>query len=478
MLKHLATLVRNALFRRFFGGFVFIEIESSINCKGATIRGNSAGEQGGGIYAREATLVTSSCDLIANESPQGAAIYLLNVKSATFENHIVTDNLASSGSAVNVAASSVVARGVTFESSVGLQDYSSNRAIQLDKRTTLDAEQCVFNGWVGDTVVYNLNSASGSLILDSCDFSGSSAAMAVVSPNSAAEIRNAVVSNTTLTNAVARTLNSSLTLVDRALVCSDSNACGAGDCVDSLLGVLCECLEGGECLSDGGELSLSLKTPPQNETFSPDPVSYELMVSSAVSGTTFAIWDLEFDGGDLDLNVVPSSGVLPPGGSAIVTVTGTSSKKDVGGDLISNFYLSSVGTANADSIAVVKLEVISTFYLCQAYGYAEPQSGDDVNEFSCEQCGNIKGEKGVNCESPGATLAKLPIMPGYWRSSNASVIVHQCLHSDACSGGRQITKADDYCADGYNGPCESTHSRTVPQVRLVIPRQSVVNRGP
>ena len=117
-------------------------------------------------------------------------------------------------------------------------------------------------------------------------------------------------------------------------MCSDSNACGAGDCVDSLLGVLCECLEGGECLSDGGELSLSLKTPAQNVTFSPDPVSYELMVSSAVSGTTFAMWDLEFDGGDLDLNVVPSSGVLPPGGSVIVTVTGTSSKQDVGGDSV------------------------------------------------------------------------------------------------------------------------------------------------
>ena len=420
--------------------------------------------------------MNSSCDLIANESPQGSAIFLLNVNNATFENHNVTDHPASSASAVSVAASSVIAKGVTFESSVGFQDFSSNRAIQLDKRATLDAEQCAFNGWVGDTVVYNLNSASGSLVLDSCDFSGSSAAMAVVSPNSDAEIRNAVVSSTTLTNAVARTLNSSLTLVDRALVCSDSNACGAGDCVDSLLGVLCECLEGGECLSDGGELSLSLKTPAQNVTFSPDPVSYELMVSSAVSGTTFAMWDLEFDGGDLDLNVVPSSGVLPPGGSVIVTVTGTSSKQDVGGDLISSFSLSSVGNASADSVAVDKLEVPSTFYLCQAYAYAKPQNGDDVNDISCEQCDTIDGEKGVDCESPGATLASLPVRPGYWRSSNESLAVQECLLSDACSGARDISKTDDYCAEGYTGPCESTHSRKVQHVRLGIPRQRVVRR--
>ena len=100
--------------------------------------------------------MNSSCDLIANESPQGSAIFLLNVNNATFENHNVTDHPASSASAVSVAASSVIAKGVTFESSVGFQDFSSNRAIQLDTRATLDAEQCVFNGWLGDTVVYNL----------------------------------------------------------------------------------------------------------------------------------------------------------------------------------------------------------------------------------------------------------------------------------------------------------------------------------
>ncbi|CAM9315349.1 unnamed protein product, partial [Laminaria digitata] len=92
---------------------------------------------------------------------------------------------------------------------------------------TLTAEGCVFRGWRGDTVIYHQGSVPGSLVLDSCDFSESSAAMAVISPNSDVEIRNAVVSSRTFLNA--GTLSNSLRLVDRALDCSDSNACGGGE---------------------------------------------------------------------------------------------------------------------------------------------------------------------------------------------------------------------------------------------------------
>ena len=443
-----------AISSRFFGGFVFLEIGASIHCERATITGNSAGEQGGGFYVREAT-VNSGCDLIANESPRGAAIYLSKVKSARFENHYITDNLASSGSVFDVASSPVIAKRVTFESSIGFLEYTSNRAIRLEGNSTLDAEACVFDGWRGDTVVYNPNSAEGSLVLNSCDFRGSSAAKAVVSPFSDAEIRNAIVSNLTFKNVVSGTLNNSLTLVDRALDCSDSNACGRGACVDSALGVLCECLEGGECLNDGGDLSLRLQTSAENETFSPESVRYELLVSAALTGTTNAIWNLAFEGGDLDLDVVPSSGVLPPGDSVLVQVTGTPSKQYVGGDLTSTFSLTSVGGTTTDSAGDIKLEVNSTFYFCQAYEYAIPRNGDDSNDLLCEQCASIEGGEGVKCENPGATLASLPIRPGYWRSNSESLVVFECLHSNACKGATMMSSSEDYCAAGYSGPCES-----------------------
>ena len=446
------------VFGSFSGGFIYIHEEGSIVCEGTTIEDNFAGDQGGGIYARQATWVNSSCDLVSNESPQAAAIYLTNVNSATFENHYVLDNLASAGSVVYVAASTVVARDVRFSSTVGLQEYSFNRAVQLDADTTFDAEGCVFDGWQGDTVIFSTNPANGSLVLDSCDFSDSAATTVVISPNSDAEIRNAVVSSTTFDNA------RDGMLVDRALNCSASNACGAGNCVDSELGVLCECLEGGECLNDGGELSLSVKAHPSNATFSPDEVSYELEVSSLGDGTTNAIWEMVVDGGGLDIKLFPSSGVLYRGESVAVKVTGTSMDQDVSGNLESIFHLMSAGSASLGFVD--NQTVISAFYLCPAFEYAGPPTDADTatddGSPSCTQCAAIEGAEGVDCTDPGATLTSLPIRKGFWRSSDESLVVHECLHHDACAGASTITTSDDYCERGYRGPCESTHNRSIP----------------
>ena len=97
----------------------------------------------------------------------------------------------------------------------------------------------------------------------------------------------------------------------------------------------------------------------------------------------------------------------------------------------------------------------SAFYLCQAFQYAVPVVGDElVESIECRQCADIEDAKGVDCDEPGATLASLPIRPGYWRASGALLTVHPCLHSDACKGATAMTSSNDYCADGYQGPRE------------------------
>ena len=407
--------------------------------------------------------MNSTCDLIENYSPQGAAIYLTHVESATFKDHNVTQNQASGGSVVYLARSSVVARDVLFE-----PQHSASRAIQMDERTKLDAERCVFNGWLGDAVIFNTNSAAGSLVLDSCDFRGSSAALAVVSPHSDAEIRNAVVSDFTYQRATGTDSNP-LALVDRALDCSDSNACGDERCFESSLGVVCPCLEGGECLKDGGELSFNLEGAPDEEIFHPDNVSYELVVSSARSGTSHAIWSLLVEVDDLVLKVVPSCGVLPPGSEVTVQVTGTPSRRDVGGTLTSRIVLMSLGNTTSGLTAVDRMVINSTYYMCQAHEYARPlRNDDDDGGMSCEQCSTIEGSEGVDCTNPGATKDLLPIQPGYWRSNRNSLEVHECLRSEACKGATEIRTGKDYCADGYTGPCESENVKTLPLVRSVL----------
>lgn len=448
------------MFPRFFGGFAFVHEGASLTCSEVTIRENLAGDQGGAFYGRASSWVNSSCDLIGNESPQGAALYLTGAKGVTLNNHSVTENLAYSGSVLYLTDSSVVATGVMFESGVDLQEDSSNRAVQSDSTSELILTDCAFDGWRGDTIVYHRNSNAGSLWLDSCEFRSIFASMAVFSLNSDAKIRNAVVDDCTYAHG--SRLNNSLTLVNRALDCTNQDICGPGACVDSALGVLCECLDASTCLNDGGggALSIGLKTPPESETYSPDPVYFELVVSSEGDGTSYAIWDLEFEAVDLELLVAPSSGIFPTGRNVTVAVTGTPAGQDVGGDLTSRFSLASVGssTAGRNSTEGVNLAVELTFYLCSAFEFAVPLV-NDTSGVSCQQCVSIEGGEGVRCDSPGATLASLPIREGYWRASQDSVIVHECFNSDACAGATQVSSSDDYCQDGYQGPCESTGSR-------------------
>ncbi|CAN0442602.1 unnamed protein product, partial [Scytosiphon promiscuus] len=78
-----------------------------------------------------------------------------------------------------------------------------------------------------------------------------------------------------------------------------------------------------------------------------------------------------------------------------------------------------------------------------------PADEDGVN---CTQCAAVRGAEGLNCEQPGATLASMPVRKGYWRSGQDSLVIHSCLHSEACTGATQVFSADDYCEDGYEGP--------------------------
>eukprot|EP00903_Cladosiphon_okamuranus_P020453 g18773.t1 len=442
---------------KFYGGFIFLEELASLSCDGAIVQDNTAGDQGGAIYARDAIWVNSSCDLTGNAAPMGAAAYLTHVESATFEDHDITGTLASGVSGLYAAHTPVVARGVNFQMEADVPQGTPSCAVMLEGEASLVAEDCVFGGWNGEAVICNASPAAGSLVLESCDFRESSATMMVLSPNSDAEIRNAFVGDSTVENAA--TVNGSLVLVDRALSCEDPDACGAGgECVDSDLGVLCECLEDGVCLDGGGALSIGVKTEPPNVTYSPDPVYFELTMSAGADGTTPTIWNLSYEAEDLALQVVPSSGVLLPGDEVTVGVTGTPLQQDVGGEIVSRFVAASVGNATTadDELTVgvgeeAEVEVESSFFLCPAFQFAMPV-GEDT-EIECEQCDTtIEGSDGVDCSQPGATLASLPLREGYWRSSQASRVVHQCIHPDACVGGTQVSSSEDYCEDGYEGP--------------------------
>ena len=100
---------------------------------------------------------------------------------------------------------------------------------------------------------------------------------------------------------------------------------------------------------------------------------------------------------------------------------------------------------------------------------------DDVEtcslELSCTQCWSecdvSAGNASVNprdtipsCEelptgvrhvSEGATPENFHLEKGYYRTSNKSIYVRECYREGSCKGGDD---ASNYCARGYEGPCE------------------------
>lgn len=148
-------------------------------------------------------------------------------------------------------------------------------------------------------------------------------------------------------------------------------------------------------------------------------------------------------------------------------VTGTPIPQCGDGILTSSFVLTKVGSGSdkgtrasstTGGATTHTLMVTVPFYFGGLFEYvsqAEGDYGDGSNE--CFQRSDIQGAEGVDCEQTGATLASLKIRKGYWRSSNKSLVVHSCGHKEACVGAMQISSSDDYCADGYKGPCESAY---------------------
>ena len=59
-----------------------------------------------------------------------------------------------------------------------------------------------------------------------------------------------------------------------------------------------------------------------------------------------------------------------------------------------------------------------------------------------------------------ATLGNLPLEEGFWRTTNSSMDVVECIVPEACVGGN---KPGDYCRVGHTGPycnvCEDSYSK-------------------
>jgi hypothetical protein len=71
----------------------------------------------------------------------------------------------------------------------------------------------------------------------------------------------------------------------------------------------------------------------------------------------------------------------------------------------------------------------------------------------CRPCSDVHETKTIdmtNCTAAGATLDRIPVLPGFWRQRANSTIVRACDKKRFCSGGDR--PGDASCAQGHRGP--------------------------
>jgi hypothetical protein len=78
------------------------------------------------------------------------------------------------------------------------------------------------------------------------------------------------------------------------------------------------------------------------------------------------------------------------------------------------------------------------------------RAGEYSNGAACVRCST----ESLQCTRTGVVAATLPLAAGYWRADLQSLAVRRCYRQEACKGGVAVHSSDDYCAEGYRGPCE------------------------
>eukprot|EP00966_Prymnesium_polylepis_P301187 6959414-Prymnesium_polylepis.2 len=77
----------------------------------------------------------------------------------------------------------------------------------------------------------------------------------------------------------------------------------------------------------------------------------------------------------------------------------------------------------------------------------------DTGRVDCRPCLDVHETSTIamtNCSMAGATLDRLPLLPGFWRQRASSMIVRACDDREFCVGGDE--PGDASCADGRAGP--------------------------
>ncbi|CAM9127983.1 unnamed protein product [Choristocarpus tenellus] len=450
------------------GGFIFVA-RGYASCTGVTVENHEA-VNGGVVYASKAAHVDWACNSTDSYGILGGVMYLYLGASISITSSSFTGITMPRGSAIFLLDSSLTVEKAVFEDT---NRSSVLLAIQGNPGSVVKVYDSSFRGFGGEAVVFS----GGELVLDGCDFSESVAQELVYSSYVMPPVlRNTVLGNLNYDGPISDGVTSqSAEFVNRAYTCADqrgghSSLCSSvEDCLDGDMGVYCDCytpdvpLDGEEVCFDGSSmLHLSTESSVGN-FFSPDKMTADILLEADSSVETGIVWNMRVDGVedikgarlDVTWDIFPSTGVLMPGKSILVRVTGIA-PLDLNGPLNTSFVVS-----NGPSVSLLvdnpHVVVQTQFFHCDK-GLFWTDQGE------CRPCSSLNGAaEGVDCSEPGSTQKTLRLIEGFWRASGDSIHIKECMNKEACSGGLYVDSVDDYCLEGYQGPyctlCMDSHGQ-------------------
>ncbi|CAM9271368.1 unnamed protein product, partial [Ectocarpus sp. 8 AP-2014] len=406
-----------------FGGFLYKEGPGNASCTGASVSGHR-GVDGGAVYAVEGAKLEWGCDLVNNSALAGPAIYARDNADVVLRGVELYDNVVARGSVVFVVSSNLTTYQTVFTDTGGSPDLS---AVQADEDSSYKAEDTSFVGFAGEAVVFS----EGTLYLDDCDFSGSTASVLVYSEgDSTTVVRNAVLGDNNYFDVAeaasnANEIPTAHSLINVNVACdewmpfSSTPPCSEGSpCIDGDLGVYCQCYTRESSIAEGspsetcvtgdpGLLNLTVLSGPADAVF-PIMLDGELLLalnddetatsSSSAGGSGVVvsgggrteggvIWNvsallMSSEEGLMEWTVFPSTGLLLPGRNITLHVV-TLPSEDFNGEATVSFQADGMSPPASPVAEAAAAVVVQTTSLGDDGEGETAAASFDVSFFHC-----------------------------------------------------------------------------------------------
>jgi predicted outer membrane repeat protein len=383
------------------GGAIFAFAGVALDVHRCKFLDNQCHYSGGAIFSESQTRLTiTHSEFRGNRGEYGAVIGTLGALSLSHSS--IHDNAATGNAALAISpGGSATVHSCTFERNAAVD---SAGCISADYRTVVSVSSSSFSA--NSAARGGAITSAGCLNLDDCTFAD----------------------NTASTGGALALLRGSVLIADSCSLSGNSAGVSGGAVfTDGALLMRNSSFSSNAAVSGSGGAIAAQAQATVNATGCSFVANSAAQAGAAVFIATAAaaVAAPQLAGSSFGLNTASCCFATGHRSTAIVAVNGSSSS-----------------SSSASSYACTDVDSGVGSGCCRAGEYSDGAL--------CVRCST----ESLQCTSTGVVAATLPLAAGYWRADLQSLAVRQCWREEACKGGVAVHSSDDYCADGYKGPCK------------------------